>query len=69
MFAGSKIYSYLYTSFKIDNVYRTGIVTYKGKGRFRRVCYLAVSLFANDGDEEVEGRHAPTTIKSTAIAF
>ena len=26
-------------------------------------CYLAVSLFANDGNEDQTGRHAPTTIK------
>ena len=41
----------------------------KEKGRFRRVCYLAVSLFANDGDEEVEGRHAPTTIKINSYSI
>ena len=40
MFVCSKIYSYLYTSFKINNVYGTGIATYKGKGRFRRVSQL-----------------------------
>ena len=38
----------------------------KEKGRFRRVCYLAVSLFANDRAEEVMLR---LQSKSTAIAF
>ena len=40
MFVSSKIYSYLYTSFKINNVYRTCIATNKGKDRFRRVSQL-----------------------------
>ena len=40
MFARSKIYSYLYTSFKINNVYRTDIVTDKGKDRFQRASRL-----------------------------
>ena len=34
MFVCSKIYSYLYTSFKINNAYRTGIATDKGKTAF-----------------------------------